>query len=262
MAFGHFLEVVHEGDVDGGTGGGADDGDGLGGDLFGDDDAEAGGEGGEEAYGGGGGFGGGSAADGGGGGLGDQLGEGGADGPVGGFGGVVGAGIAAEGEDLEAGESVFDAAEVVALAGGDLGDGAEHQGGGEGEFEDQGAEAEGTAHGTGGAGGDFMPAVIGDGGLGEVEGPEGDLEGLMEGGASDALDQAGGGGGEELEAFLDGRSDQVGEADGDTRGREQVAGAGEVLTFLAFEILRLGGIRGHDLDVDVGRIIEVGRCGG
>lgn len=262
MAFGHFLEVIHERDIDGGTGGGADDGDGFGGDLFGDHHAEAGGEGGEEADGGGGGFGGGSATDGGGGGFGDQFGEGGADGPVGRFGGVIGSGIAAEGKDLEAGESIFDTAEVMSLAGGDLGDGPEHEGGGEGEFDDQGAEAEGAAEGAGGAGGDFVPAVIGYGGAGEVEGTEGDLESLMEGGAGEALDQAGGGGGEELEAFFDGRPDQIGEADGDTGGGEQVSGAGEVLTFLAFEKGRWGGIRGHDLDVDVGRIIEVGRWGG
>ncbi len=73
-----------------------------------------------------------------GGGVAGDLGEGGAGSVICAFEGFVGLALRSEGKDFEAGKSGFGPAKIFSLAGGDAGDGMEHDGCGHGQLEGRG----------------------------------------------------------------------------------------------------------------------------
>ena len=78
--------------------------------------------------------------------LGERLGEADPDGVVRGLRGVVRRGRPAEGEDLDARQLGLDAADVLALAAGDVRDRAQHDDGGDRQFDREAGQAEEPAH--------------------------------------------------------------------------------------------------------------------
>lgn len=195
VALGQPLEVSGEEDIEGETAGCSGDGDELGGGLFADFEPEAGGNFAEEGDERGCAF------------PGDPL-SGEIDGGVSrdlsqaGAGGVIGAleslstdAFRAQREDLEAGERALGGGEVFALAAGDLSDGMQHEGGGDGQLDGKARQTEEAAYSTGYSGSHGVGAFAADGGgagLAEVDGDSQTLlERLVDGAADRRLGTAG-----------------------------------------------------------------------
>ena len=87
------------------------------------------------------------------------------DGVVGSVGGVVFRAGAAQREDLQARETGLRAVDVFAFEAGDLGDGAQHYTGGDGQLGSERRETEESAQGAGHAGGQLVEGFVSRGGL-------------------------------------------------------------------------------------------------
>ncbi len=228
VAFGEALEVIGEEDVEGETAGGSGDGNELGCGFLADFKTEAGGDAGDEGDEHG------CALPGDpllrevGGGIAGDLGEGGAGGVVGAVEGFAASAFRAEGEDLEAGEGVSRLRKIFTLPAGDFSDGVEHDGGGNGELDDEAGQAEEAADGTGGGGGEGVGPLAADGGVGGLTEGEGGVEALPERLVDGVADRLLGATGKHVEDGFDGHADLGGDGHGEAAGFKQGDGGLEI----------------------------------
>ena len=155
--------------------------------------------------------------------------------PVGAVGGVIAGLFAAEGEHFQAFEAGLEFGNVVAFAAGDVGDGAQHDGGGDGQFDRQRREAESAADAAGSADKNFVKEFAGAAAIAFAEADHGQLErfhqcaaGGFVHGFVPALRQQG-------KAFFDGRAEIIRQADGETGVLQQRAGGFQILQLFAGE---------------------------